>query len=154
MSEDKSKDATSIAKKNLKRLKRVALGKEKPPMFLRLLCWIHLAWGLLMFVGFIFVGLFINSSLAGTMKIPVELLALGGKFFVFYAVLHLIAILGVILMWRIKLIGFYLFAGATFIMPFLPIFFTGVFVVDINTLLFSLLSIGLFALNWKLFNKK
>jgi len=157
--EDTEKDIEpiSIATRNFRLLKRVILGKKKPPLFLRVLCWINMTWSLLMVVYYGTVGILIVTSFMHD-KVFEEI---GGKYFFVYTCLHALAFIGAVLMWRLKKIGFYIFTIATGIMPFLYLLMTWEWTetlankwnkIEPIILLFSLVTIGLFALNWKSLN--
>lgn len=147
----------SILKRNLKLLKRIVLGKQAPPFFLKILSWGFMGWSLLMIIGFVFIGvtgsiadLFDSNATVGN--------KLTAKDFYTYALLHAISLLGVILMYRRKLAGFYIFAVANMGMVFW-------FFINGDTsnsgasgsiswwwvLVFALVSILLFFLNWNKF---
>ena len=151
--EDESKQPISIARRNLRLLKRIALGKNKPPFFLRTLCWIGMTWEILMILYWLFVGIAFYLPTFGLRSTGV-ITGLGAKYFFTYAVLHAIALFGILLMWRVKKTGFYIYAVVTGIMPFLQMIMARQIRIDLTILLFSGVAIGLFALNWKLFNKE
>lgn len=151
---EEDKEAISIAKRNLRMLKRIALGRNKPPFFLRILCWANLGWSFLMVIYNFFIGIVMNISALKVQNFDSEITRMGGKYFFTYAVLHLIAMFGVLLIWRIKKSGFYIYTISTAIMPFLYLLMARQIKIELTLLLFSALSIGLFALNWKQFAKK
>lgn len=147
----------SILKRNLRLLKRVLLGKQKPPMLLRVLSWIFLFWDLLMIIVFVFIAL--TGSIAGLFEGDTGLgTDLTPKDFYVYALLHGISLVGVILLYRRKLTGFYIFAVANIGMA-VWFFVNGDATSGSNdaaiswwwVLTFSLVSILLFAMNWNKF---
>jgi len=144
----------SMLKRNLRLLKRILLGKKQPSMFLKILCFIFLAWDFLMVIGFIFIG-FANKlgdyMGGGGQKISPELLI---KYFFTYSILHFVSFFAVLGMWRKNVIGFYMFVIVNLLMPFWYFFITGIWEFQIWVLGFSLVSIALFAVNWKAFNLK
>ena len=153
----KKAEPISIAAKNLRLLKRIILGKNKPSMFLRILCWFYLGWSLLMILYYGAVGLLISTSAIH----DTEFEAIGGKYFFVYACLHALTFIGVVFMWRLKKIGFYIFLTPTFVMPFLYLLMTWNWKeslseksnkIELVIFLFSIISIGLFAFNWKSLN--
>lgn len=150
---EENKEAISIAKRNLRLFKRIALGKNKPPMFLRVLCWVNMGWSTLMLLYHLFIGVVMSVSAFKLSNFDDEIDAIGGKYFFTYALLHAIAIFGVILMWRLKKTGFYIFTGATALMPFLYSIMAKQLNIELTLLLFSAAAIGLFAINWKLFDR-
>jgi hypothetical protein len=140
----------SILKRNLRLLKRVALGKQAPPMFLKVLCWIFLAWDLLMIIAYVFIG--ISGSILDVFDSSAgEVDELTPKYFFTYALLHAISLLGVILMYRRRLTGFYLFLAANLAMPFWVYIITRHWKFELWIFLFSVVSIALFAINWNKF---
>lgn len=141
----------SILKRNLRLLKRLVLGKKEPPMFLKILSWGFLGWSLLMIIGFLFIGLSgsLLNAFDGTRN---EVCELTPKYFFTYALVHAVSILGVVLMYRRRLTGLYVFAIANLVMPFWSFIITRCFdKFEWWILIFSLASIGLFALNWNQF---
>ena len=159
---EKNAEPISIVSRNLRLLKRIILGKNTPPLFLRILGWFYLGWSLLMIIYYGVVGLLINTSALHDTALE----SIGGKYFFVYACLHALAFVGVVFMWRLKKIGFYIFTIPTFIMPFLHVLMTWSWAETLSEksdkieriiFLFSIISIGLFAINWKslnLINKK
>lgn len=144
----------SMIKRNLRLLKRILLGKKAPSLFLKTLCFIFLAWDFLMIIGFVFIGFAnqIGDFMGGEeQKIAPELLI---KYFFTYAILHFVSLFGVFGMWRKNVIGFYMFTLANLIMPFWYFFITGYWEFQVWILGFSAISVVLFAINWKAFNKK
>lgn len=144
----------SMIKRNLKLLKRILLGKKQPSLYLKILCFIFLAWDFLMMFGFVFIG-FANKlgdfMGGGGQKISPDLLI---KYFFTYSLLHVVSFFGVLGMWRKNAIGFYMFLIVNLLMPFWYFFITGIWEFQIWVLGFSLVSSILFALNWKAFNHK
>ena len=157
LAKEKKSEPISIAARNLRLIKRIVLGKKKPPMFLRVLCWFNLGWSALMTFYYGIVGILLASDF-----IQDELLeAIGGKYFFVYSCLHIAAFIGTILIWRMKKLGFYLFSIPTFIMPFLFLIMTWKWSdgldtksskIELVTFLFSIITIGLFAINWRSLN--
>jgi len=157
IAEKKKAEPISIVARNLRILKRIILGKNKPPHFLRLLCWLYLGWSLLMVLYYGAVALLIRSSAIQDLALE----AIGAKYFFVYGCLHALAFIGVIFMWRLKKIGFYLFSAPTFVMPFLHLLMSWSWKeglseksnkIELIIFLFSIISIGLFAVNWKSLN--
>ncbi len=143
----------SILKRNLRLLRRIVLGKEKPPFFLRILSLLFIGWDLVMTIVFAFI------PLVGTLFVDIfEGSELTAKDFYVYVVLHIISLVGVILMYRRRLFGFYLFAGSNIGMA-IWFFINGDAMDGTDSgsiswwwvLTFSLVSILLFMLNWNKF---
>ena len=154
---EKKAEPINIVVRNLRLLKRIILGKKKPTMFLRILCWFYLGWSLLMIIYYGAVTLLIITSAINDKWFD----AIGSKYFIVYSCLHITAFAGTILIWRMKKLGFYLFSIPTLIMPFLYLLMTWDWRESISEktnkiefviFLFSIISIGLFAVNWKSLN--
>lgn len=140
----------SILKRNFRLLKRVVLGKKKPPMILKISCFIFLGWDLLMIIAFLFIG-FGGSVLDAFDSSSGSIEELTPRYFYTYSILHIISLVGVILMYRKRLTGFYLFAVANLVMPFWAAIITREWQFEAWMLIFSLVAIALFALNWNKF---
>lgn len=140
----------SILKRNLRLAKRIVLGKQQPPKLLMILCLLFMGWDLLMILGFGFIGLGgsimdVFDSSAGAKN------DLTPRYFYTYAFLHLISLVGGVLMYRRRLTGFYIFAGVNIVMPFWAAIITKKWEFEIWWMIFSLLAIALFAINWNKF---
>ena len=151
---EKKAEPINIAARNLRLLKRIILGKNKPTMFLRILCWFYLGWSLLMIIYYGAVILIISTSAIHDKQFDET----GSKYFIVYTCLHIAAFAGIILIYRMKKLGFYLFSIPTLIMPFLHLLMTWNWresisqktnKIELVVFLFSIISIGLFAVNWK-----
>jgi preprotein translocase subunit SecG len=143
----------SILKRNLRLLRRIILGKTPPPLYLKVICWIFLAWSLAMIIAFMFMSLTfkIGNSFTDAQS---NLDALTPKYFFTYALVHCVALIGVILMYRKKITGFYIFGVATMLMPFWEFAIKRTFDFNLYIFLFSLVSVGLFALHFYVFAPK
>ncbi len=142
----------SILKRNLRLAKRLILGKNKPPFFLRIVSWAFIIWSLLMTIYFLFNSLFHKFGVTQE-NADDNIDENTSKFFITYAFLHFIAMIGSILLYRKKLTGFYIFSITTILMPFWEYIILGEFsVFFLSTLIFSLASIILFAVNWRVFD--
>lgn len=146
---NQSKEVT-LLKRNLRLLKRLILGKKKPPFFLRMMCVINFVWSSLMvlyysIVAFVisFEGNVLNGGYFDDLK------SMGSKVFMVLVVLHLIALFGAILMYRQKRLGFYIYSFAEILMP---LYMLSVNISNNDFLIMfasSGIMIGLFALNYK-----
>ena len=145
---NQAKEVT-ILRRNLRLLKRMILGKNKPPFFLRMMCVINFVWSSLMVFYYGFLALVIS------IKGPAikggyfdDLIAYGAKMYLVLVVLHLFALLGAVLMYRQKRIGFYIYSFAVILMPLYMLVN-----VTYNEVLIMFASsgimVGLFALNYK-----
>jgi hypothetical protein len=143
----------SILKRNLRLLKRIVLGKNPPPVYLKVITWIFLGWSLAMIIAYLFMALTfkIGNAVTDTMSL---MDALTPKYFFTYALVHCAALVGTILMYRKKILGFYIFSIATILMPFWEFIIKRTFQFHVYVFLFSLVSIGLFALHFYVFAPK
>ncbi len=142
----------SILKRNLRLAKRLILGTKKPPFFLNIVSWVFIGWSLLMVIFNLFVSLTykIGNTFSSDEYIGNELWP---KYFMTYSGLHLVALIGAILMYRKKLTGFYIFTVVTLLMPFWEyLIFQEKFKFEFTVLLFSVVAIVLFAVNWRVFD--
>jgi len=142
---NQAKEVT-VLKRNLRLLKRMILGKKKPPFFLRMVCVVNFAWSGLMILYYGILGFAI--SLKAQYFIGGYFDELGAKMFLVLVFLHLIAIFGVILMYRKKALGFYIYSIAALLMPIYMMVnasFSEVFIMFAS----SLVMIVLFAMNYK-----
>lgn len=140
----------SVLKRNLRLLKRMVLGKQKPPKLLLVFCLFFLGWDLLMIIAFAFIGLggSIMDVFDGSAGAKDDLTP---RYFYTYAFLHIVSLVGGILMYRRRLTGFYIFAGVNLIMPFWASIITRTWNFEIWWLVYSVIAIALFALNWNKF---
>lgn len=143
----------SILKRNLRLLKKIVLGKTPPPLYLKVLCWTFLVWSLVMVIGFMFMSLTFKIG-HGLSDAQSNLDELSPKYFFTYALVHCAALIGVILMYRRKITGFYIFGIATLLMPFWEFAIKRTFDFDLKVFLFSVISVGLFALHFYVFAPK
>lgn len=142
----------SILKRNLRLAKRLILGTKKPPFFLKIVSWVFLGWSLLMVIFNLFVSLTykIGNTVSSEDYISHDLTP---KYYMTYSLLHLVALIGVILMYRKKLTGFYIFTIATILMPFWEYLIKQEkFKFEFTVFLFSIIAITLFAVNWRVFD--
>lgn len=103
-----------------------------------------------MIIGFLFIG--VGGSIFDVFNNDIKDSAeLTPKYFYTYAVLHMVSLLGVILMYRKKLTGFYIFGVSNLLMPFWAMIITKYMTINWYVVLFSVVSIGLFAINWSKF---
>jgi hypothetical protein len=137
----------SILKRNLKLLKKVVLGKTPPPLYLKVICWIFIGWTLAMIIAFMFMSLTFKIGNSFT-DVQSNLDELTPKYFFTYAMVHCAALVGLILMYRKKITGFYIFGVATLLMPFWEFAIKRTFDLDVKILLFSVVTVGLFALHF------
>lgn len=142
----------SIIMRNLRLIKRMILGKKNPSLFLRIICIASFIWSLIVILALLGVLFLIYVS----PEAPVleDLNGLSNRFYISYAGLHGLAILGTILIWRKKLMGFYLFSIVSLLMPFWISFFLPVFSFNFYWLVPSVTFIALFGLNWLAFKKQ
>ncbi len=149
MTEDKEEHVEvpkeiSILKRNLRLLKRIIFGKKKPPLFLRVVSILAIVWSLLTIIALLSIlALLLFSS---DVAVVADLQAIDLKFYISYAGLHLVTVLAVILMWRQKIFGYYLFILTNLLMPFWVSFFLPVFRFNVYFLIPSGAFIFLFGI--------
>lgn len=125
-------------------VKKIILGKNKPAPILRFLCWFTIIWDILITVYMAGSGLvFLMESQSFSNN---ELLKDFNQEFCFtYAFIHGISLLSAILMYRMKRIGFFVYAIANSAMLITLFMYVERFRSDYITVTFSLIMIGLFA---------
>jgi hypothetical protein len=137
----------SLLKQNLKYIVKLLLGKTTPPFLLKWLCYFFLAWDTLMIVFWMIIA--IGKSIMNLGAGYVKFVNFGYTF----AFLHFISIIGVLLLWRKKLTGFYIFTASNITMIIVTFFVSNsVSSLEIIAVFFTFISIGLFALNWNKFD--
>ena len=97
----------SIIMRNLRLIKRLVFGKKNPSLFLRVIAITAMGWSLLIILALL--GLLFLLYFTPEVGVLDDLNAISDRFYISYIGLHLFASLGVILMWRTKLMGFYIF---------------------------------------------
>lgn len=142
----------SILKRNLRLIKRIILGKENPSLFLRVIAIASMGWSLVITLAML--GLLFLISFTPDVAVLDDLDMLDHRFYISYVGLHLISIIGVILMWRKKVTGFYIYTLIGILIPFWNSFFLPVFEINYFLLSVSVVFIALFGLNWRTFNPK
>lgn len=139
----------TLLKRNLRLLKRIILGKKKPPFFLRMMCVINFVWSSLMVLYYGSLALIISIKGAAIKGGYFDdLINYGAKMYLVLVVLHLFALLGAVLMYRQKRTGFYVYSFAVILMPLymlVNVTFSEVIIMFAS----SGIMIGLFALNYK-----
>lgn len=142
----------SILKRNLRLIKRIVFGKQKPSLFFRIIAIASMGWSLI--IVFAMLGLLFLISFTSEVAVLDDLDTLNYRFYISYVGLHFISIIGVILMWRKKITGFYIYTLVGIIIPFWNSFFLPVFEINYFLLAVSGIFIALFGVNWKFFNQK
>lgn len=130
-------------KAGIRLAKRIVLGKEKPPVVLRVLSWFTIIWSSLIAIFMIASGLYAylesdflaqNSALADFTP----------KFCFSYATLHGLSLFSGILTYRKKLSGLYLYIITNVSMVILPFVLLNNQQFDIVPVAFTLIMIGLY----------
>lgn len=142
----------SILKRNLRLIKRIVFGKQKPSLFFRIIAIASMGWSLIIVLAML--GLLFLISFTSEVAVLDDLDTLNYRFYISYVGLHFISIIGVILMWRKKITGFYIYTLVGIIIPFWNSFFLPVFEINYFLLAISGIFIALFGVNWKFFNQK
>ena len=139
-----------IKNPGIRLVKRIVLGKNKPPSLLRFLCWFTILWSTLCALFMFGIGGY--ELITKTETNSIDLIKnFTTKFYFYYGSLHIISIGSAILMYRLKKIGVYLYTLSNIGMIVLPYFYLG---EKTNYLLvgITLILIGLFLSQWKKFN--
>ena len=136
-----TKKASGIAK-------RLILGKNKPSLILRILCWFSIIWDTILGIYFSGSGLVIMMSGIGFTENPI-LKDFTKEFCFSYASLHLLSLCAAILLYRQKKSGFYLYVITNLILMVIPFFYLENYSADYVVVIFTLLLIGLFASQFK-----
>jgi uncharacterized membrane protein len=139
----------SLLKQNALYIGKLILGKQQPSFLLKWTCYFFLAWDTLMIIFYLFIG--IGKSL---MKMSDKYQDMQNFGYV-YSLLHVISLIGVILLWRKKLTGFYIFTVANLgMLAFIFVFKRTVLISswEIIAIIFTFCAIGIFALNWNIFD--
>ena len=135
-------------KKVTKVAKRVVLGKNKPTLILRFLCWFTMIWSTIIGLYMLVNGLLI--SINGNSFSEESMLSDFTKEFCFtYAILHGFSVLSAILMYRLKRNGFILYSIANIGVVVSTFIFIESLRADYFQIGFTLLMIGLFATQLK-----
>lgn len=142
----------SIIMKNLRLIKRIIFGKKKPSLFLRVISIASIFWSLIFVVALL--GLMFLIFMTPQAPVLDDLNGLSNRFFASFIGLHGLAIIATVLMWRKKIIGFYVFTIVSLLLPFWMSFFLPVFSLNYYLLIPSIIFILLFGLNWRGFSKK
>lgn len=142
----------SILIRNLRLLKRIVFGKENPSLFLRIIAIASMGWSLIITLAML--GLLFLISFTPEVAVLDDLDMLDHRFYISYIGLHIISIIGVILMWRKKVTGFYIYTLIGLLIPFWNSFFLPVFELNYFLLGVSAVFIALFGINWRVFNQK
>lgn len=129
-------------------IKRIILGKEKPPIIIRALAWFTMVWS---FILAAMSGLLAVYSLlhADRMDKAGDIKGLGFDFFISYTILHLLALFSGILLYRRKKSGFYLFAVCSILISVLPYTMISGVGFEPLMLVFGLVFLGLWATQLK-----
>ena len=140
-------EETSTFAKTRRVLQKLILGTRRPPVFLRILSIIAMTWDILLILLFVVLALFSLLGEDVLMAYKLEKFLESTRFLFTYAHLHLFSFLGVVLMWRRKMFGFYLYAFMNLLMPIITYLMLDDTPFPVESLIFSGVMIGLFALN-------
>jgi EamA domain-containing membrane protein RarD len=138
-------------KETVQLAKKIILGNNKPAPILRFLCWFTLVWDSIIAIwmtgsGFFFMIKKENFSNNDLLK------DFNQEFCFTYAFIHGISLLSAILMYRMKRIGFFIYAAANIAMLVTLFIYIDNFRSDYLIVTFTLLMIGLFATRLKKMN--
>lgn len=141
MSDTKNKAGARLAK-------RIILGKEKPPVILRVLSWFTIIWGVLVAIFMVGAGIYayIESDFLSHTN---GLADFTPKFCFSYATLHGLSIFSGILTYRKKLSGFYLYIISNVLMVVLPFVLLNNAQFELIPVAFTLIMVGLYSTQYK-----
>ncbi len=142
----------SMLIRNLRLIKHIFLGKKNPPLFLKVISIVAAVWSFLNII--VISGLLFLLMVSPNVDVLNDLNAIDQKFYISYVGLHFIAIVGIMLIWRRNLMGFYIFTFVNLLMPFWLSFFLPVFTFNVYWLIPTVGFIILFGVNWSVFNKE
>jgi hypothetical protein len=101
-------------------IRRMILGKKKPPFILRWLCTATFVWSsffLLLSLIFMLFGDMVTKGESFR-----DFKEAGATFFLIYSIINGATLFGAILMWRLKKTGFYLYAAGAAVGVILPFY--------------------------------
>lgn len=136
MTDTKNKAGARLAK-------RIILGKQKPPVVLRVLSWFTIIWSFLIAVFMAGAGLYayLESDFLSQTN---GLADFTPKFCFSYATLHGLSLFSGILTYRKKLSGFYLYVITNVLMVILPFVLLNNAQFELIPVVFTLIMIGLY----------
>ena len=146
MGEKQNKNTTTKA--GVRLVKRVILGKNKPPVIIRALAWFTMVWSFILAILSALLAVYALIHEDRMNKIE-GINGLGFNFFISYAILHLLAIFSGVLLYRMKKFGFYLFAACSVLISILPYTMISGVGFEPLMLIFGLIFLGLWATQFK-----
>ena len=125
-------------KKIMQFFKRIALGKEAPSKYLRVLCWINITWSFLMILCLLFFVFLSNTELKLQTKgiLSYFVLEMNALPFIIWGCFHALIIFSVVLIWRKKIYGLIIYCMAS-IAPTFYLYFLDVSMDELYVLFFS-----------------
>jgi len=136
--------------------KRIALGENSPSKYLRFLCWLNLGWSFLMILCMIFFVLLSATEIRFQTKgILLQFIQeMNTLPFIIWACFHGVIILSIVLIWRKKMVGLFLYCIGS-IAPPIYLFFLNVPVSELYYMLsLSVICIALFLVKVSEFKKE
>lgn len=130
-------------------VKRILFGKKDPPRLLKWTCVAFLVWSVIVAALMAGMGVFslVGDPVSSAHKGVRQLMEIGPKFFFTYSALHIIIIVSIMLMWRLKSSGFGLLVFANAALVFLPFYMIEKLDFPTPSLVYSLICVGLFAIH-------
>jgi len=135
-------------KQTAKIAKSVILGKNKPTLILRFLCWFTIIWDGVLMLYFMGSGLVFWISKVSFEDHPL-LHGFTKEYCFTLAIIHFISLFAAILMYRLKKNGFYIYIVANISLVVAPFYYLESIQVDYIVVVFTLAMIGLFASQFK-----
>ncbi|MFT7611397.1 MAG: hypothetical protein ACI9J3_000340 [Parvicellaceae bacterium] len=135
-------------------LKRIVFGRKDPNQVLKWTCLLLFWWSVLVLILFVGLGLMqmflpSDSSYYEGLK---ELKDQGPAFFFIYAGCHLISMISIALIYRLKIVGILIYAIISMLLVFLPMIYWSEFLTE--SLIFTLICIILFTVHLGSMGKK
>jgi len=143
-------------KKLMRFFKRIALGEDSPSKYLRILCWVNLAWSFLMILCLLFFVFLSATELKFQTKgiLSYFVQDMNALPFIIWACFHGLIILSIVFIWRKKIFGLIIYCLAS-IAPTFYLYFLDVALNELYFIFFSsLLFIALFLFKLSEFENK
>lgn len=134
--------------KSTRLAKRLLLGKQKPNKFMILLTWFSIGWSTLCCIFFLLAGIYalIDYNQLKSMDAFKDFTP---KYCFLIATLHGLTILSVLIMYRMKSLGFYIYTSISIVMLMMPFFLLNITKFSFLPFIFTFVMIGLYATQLK-----
>ena len=142
-------------KKIMRFFRRIALGEGGPSKYLRILCWVNLAWSFLMILCLLFFVLLSATELKFQTKglLSEFIHSMNALPFVVWACIHGVIVFSIVFIWRQKMFGLILYCIAAIVPP-IYLYFLNVPLSELYyMMIFSLICVALFLFKLPEFRK-